>query len=311
MGRKAQRRVVVKSLADAIVSNDDIRANTAFYTLISSPGYVELLDEMQSLNADRKLTSFIVGDGPARLRPGATFLQEWATNAKNSPSNSEEGLLSSDTYTGVYYPWGLSTNLDGSEIMVPPSTMVLRAIARNDQVAYPWFAPAGYNRGVIDNATSVGYLTEEGEYKVTLLNEGQMATLQLNNINPIALIPNRGLVIFGQKTRHPVDSALDRVNVARLTNYLRDNLDRIAQPFLFEPNDSQTRDAIRVVFERFLGDIISLRGIDDFAVVVDETNNTPVRRDRNELWADIAVIPTKSVEFIYIPVRLLNSGASL
>ena len=195
--------------------------------------------------------------------------------------------------------------------MVPPSTMVLRAIARNDQAAYPWFAPAGYNRGVIDNAASVGYLTDENEYGVVLLNDGQQGVLQLNKINPISLVPNRGLVIFGQRTRHPVESALDRVNVARLVNYLRDNLDRIAQPFLFEPNDAQTRDALRVVFERFLGDIVSLRGIQDFAVVVDETNNTPARIGRSEMWSDVAVIPTLSTEFIYIPIRILNQGAQL
>ena len=107
MGRKAQRRIVVQSLADAVVSNDDLRSNTVSYTLIAAPGYVELLDEMQSLNTDRKLTAFIVGDTPSRLNPGATYLQEWATNAKNSPSNDEDGLTSSDTYTGLYYSLGI------------------------------------------------------------------------------------------------------------------------------------------------------------------------------------------------------------
>jgi phage tail sheath protein FI len=84
-------------------------------------------------------------------------------------------------------------------------------------------------------------LTPEGEFERIILNPGQRDTLYLNNINPISDQPNRGLVIYGQKTLSPVASALDRVNVARLVNYLRYNLEELLKPFLFEPNDAQTR----------------------------------------------------------------------
>jgi phage tail sheath protein FI len=184
----------------------------------------------------------------------------------------------------------------------------LRTIAFNDQVAYPWFAPAGLQRGLVTNAQTVGYLTDEGEFQEVQLNQGQRDVLYLNNINPIAARPNRGLAIWGQKTLSPVTSALDRINVARLINYIRFNLDEAMQPFLFEPNDAETRESVTVTVERFLGDLLGKRALFDYGVRCDETNNTPTRIDRNELWVDIALKPTKAIEFIYIPIRILNTG---
>ena len=117
-------------------------------------------------------------------------------------------------------------------MVVPPSHIAMRTIAFNDQVAFPWFAPAGFTRGLVDNSTSVGYITPEEEFQAVTLSEGQRDTLYSNKINPIAFIPNRGLVVFGQKTLSPVASALDRINVARLIVYLRYQLDNLAKPFL-------------------------------------------------------------------------------
>src|SRR5690606_10074086 len=117
-----------------------------------------------------------------------------------------------------------------------------------------------------------------------------------------------GLVVYGQKTLHNLDSALDRVNVARLANYLKYNLDNLVKPFLFEQNDQQTRDSAKLTVERCLAGLVTLRALDDCAVLCDETNNTPERRDRNELWIDILIKPVKAIEFIYIPVRIRNSA---
>ena len=311
MGRKAQRIMIVRAMAAAIASNEDIRSEAVNFNLISAPGYPELIDEMVTLNTDSKETAFIVGDTPARLAPGGTAVQAWATNARNVASTGEDGLTASSPYVGLYYPWGLSTNMDGTEIMVPPSTIAMRTIAYNDQVAYPWFAPAGFQRGLVTNAASVGYLTAENEYRPVILNQGQRDVLYVNKINPIAFLPGRGLIVYGQKTLEALSSALDRINVARLTNYLRYNLDIIVKPFLFEPNDNQTRDSARVTVERFLLGLVGLRALEDFVVLCDESNNTPERRDRNELWIDVLIKPVKAIEFIYIPVRIRNSGDSL
>ena len=117
-----------------------------------------------------------------------------------------------------------------------------------------------------------------------------------------------GLVAFGQKTRARNASSLDRINVARLVVYLRSQLAKLARPYIFEPNDQITRDEIKSAAESLLIELVGLRAIYDFVVVCDESNNTPARIDRNELYLDIAIEPTKAVEFIYIPLRLKNTG---
>jgi hypothetical protein len=310
-GAAAQKQVVIEALASTLTANEDVRNDTIFYNLIAAPGFPELMDEMLSLNVDRKEQAFVIGDTPFSLSSDTTSLQEWATNTNNAAGNGDDGLVSADPYLGVYYPSGLATNVDGSEVVVPASHMVLRQLAYNDQVAYPWFAPAGFARGTISNATAVGYLDSEDEFVTVTLNEGQRDTLYNNNVNPIATLPGRGIVIWGQKTRNATAGALDRVNVARLVNYIRYQADVLAQPFLFEPNDRVTRDAVKEAFDSFLAELVTLRGVTDFLVVVDESNNTPARIDRNELWVDIAIQPTKAVEFIYIPIRLRNTGADL
>ena len=185
---------------------------------------------------------------------------------------------------------------------------MLRTIALNDQVAYPWFAPAGTRRGGITNASAVGYVDSEGEFVSIALNEGQRDTLYANAINPITFITGAGLVAFGQKTRARNASSLDRINVARLVVYLRRQLDTLAKPYLFEPNDKITRDEIKQAAESLLLELVGQRALYDFLVVCDESNNTPARIDRGELYLDIAIEPVKSVEFIFIPLRLKNTG---
>ena len=308
MGRKAQRKVIVKSLQAAIANNSEIRSEVNFYNLIASPGYPELIDEMITLNTDKKEVAFIVGDSPMRLKSDASSMKNWATNANNASENGEDGLVSSNSYVSVHYPAGLTTNLDGSTVAVPASHIALRTFAFNDNVAYQWFAPAGYQRGIVQNATSVGFVdTSAGEFVPVSLNNGQRDTLYSNKINPIANFPGRGLVVFGQKTLNPTASALDRINVARLVNYIRYQLDIAVKPFLFEPNDGITRSGVKRVADSLLSELVTLRGLFDFISVCDTTNNTPARIDKNELYLDIAIQPTKAVEFIYIPIRIQST----
>jgi phage tail sheath protein FI len=186
--------------------------------------------------------------------------------------------------------------------------MALRTIILNDQVAFPWFAPAGTRRGGVSNATSSGYINNEGEFVSVALNTGQRDTLYSNKINPITFLSGAGLVVFGQKTRARNASALDRVNVARLTVYLRGQLELLAKPYLFEPNDKITRDQIKAAADALLLELVALRAVYDYLVVCDESNNTAARIDRNELYLDVAIEPVKAIEFIYIPLRLKNTG---
>jgi hypothetical protein len=310
-GRKAQRQMVVEALAASVLDNEEIRAESVVFNLMSAPGYVELTDELISLNVDRKEKGFIIADAPMRLSSSATEMQAWAQNSNGAAVNGEDGLIAADPYVGVYYPACLTTNVDGESVVQPSSHAILRTMAYNDQVAYQWFAPAGLQRGRVQNAESVGYLSAESEFVPVQLNEGQRDTLYVNKINPIAFIPGSGLVVYGQKTRNPSESALDRINVARLINYIRYQSEQLARPFLFEPNDDLTRANVKDAFDRFIAELVTLRGVYDFLVVCDKSNNTNARIDRNELWIDIAIQPVKAIEFINIPIRIRNTGADL
>jgi len=309
-GRKAQRKVVVKKLKALVDTNQLLReTEIRTFNLISCPGYVELISNMVNLNIDRKQTAFVIGDTPFRLPNDATSINDWGTNARLAVDNGEQGLVTYDEYLGVYYPSGFSTDNSGNKIVVPASHMVLRSIALSDGVSFPWFAPAGTRRGKVSNATSIGYVdATTGEWQSIALNEGQRDTLYAVSINPITFLTGAGNVIFGQKTRAANASALDRINVARLVVYLRGQLSKLAKPYIFEPNDKITRDELKAAAEGIMLELVGQRGIYDYLVVCDESNNTPSRIDRNELYLDIAIEPVKAVEFIYIPLRLKNTG---
>ena len=308
-GRKAQRKVIVQGLQALVNSNQEIRDDESrLFNVMATPGYPELIGEMVSLNNDRGLSAFIIGDSPMRLTPDATSLANWATNVNKAVEDNDNGLVTTNSFLGVFYPSGFTSDNFGNNIVVPASHMMLRTIALSDQVSFPWFAPAGTRRGGITNASSTGYINAEGEFVSTALNEGQRDTLYTNNVNPITFITGAGLVNYGQKTRFAGSSSLDRINVARLVIFLRSQLNKLARPFVFEPNDKITRDEIKAQAESLLLELVGNRAIFDFLVVCDESNNTPTRIDRNELYLDIAIEPVKAVEFIYIPLRLKNTG---
>jgi hypothetical protein len=309
-GRHAQRKVVVQAMKSVIDTSIEIRdEERRNFNLIAAPGYPETLQNLISLNIDRGQTAFVIGDTPLRLPSDATSLLNWGTNAALVTDNGDDGIVSYDEYCAVYYPNGFTTDLGGASAVVPASHMMLKTYALSDQVSYPWFAPAGTRRGGISNATSVGYIDAlSGEFQTVALNEGTRDVLYDLKVNPIPFFVGVGLVAYGQKTRARNASALDRINVARLVVYLRSQLTKLARPYVFEPNDSITRDEIKGAVESLLLELVGLRALYDFAVVCDESNNTPSRVDRNELYVDIAIEPVKAVEFIYIPVRIKNTG---
>lgn len=309
MGRKAQRAMVVRAMREAIDTNTALRDEDNAFNLIAAPNYPELQPNMVVLNNDRGQTGFIVGDTPMRLPESATAIQAWATNAAGAQSTGEDGLVTRDTYMGLFYPSGIAPDLSGNLVAVPPSHMMIRTILRNDNIAYPWFAPAGTRRGIIDNATSIGYLdSQTGEFVSMRTNIGIRDVLYTNQINPLVFFTGNGLLNYGNKSSFNSQSALDRINVARLVAYIRRQLTIAARPFVFEPNDALTRQEISGVVETLMVDLVAKRGIYDYLVVCDESNNTPARIDRNELWVDVAIEPVKAIEFIYIPVRVFNTG---
>jgi hypothetical protein len=309
MGRKAQRNMVVQSMRQSIDTNTDIRDEDNFFNLMATPNYPELQPNMIVLNADRGETAYIIGDTPMGLPDDATAIQAWANNAAGATSTGEEGLVTRSTYMGLFYPSGITPDLNGNLVAVPASHMMLRTFLRNDTIAYPWLAAAGTRRGIIDNATNIGYLNRTtGEFITIKTRIGIRDTLYINFINPLVFFTGVGLLNYGNKTSFNSQSALDRTNVARLIAYIRRQLTLAARPFVFEPNDALTRNQIAGVIQTLMIDLVAKRGIYDYLVQCDEQNNTPARIDRNELWVDVAIEPVKAAEFIYIPVRVLNTG---
>ena len=307
-GRRAQRNVIVQAMKSAIDTSTEIREEQRVFNLIAAPGYPELLPNMVQLNNDRKQTAFVIGDSPFRIPTEGTALTNWLTNTELNSVENEDSLVTRDPYCAVYYPSVLGSDLAGIPHIMPASYGVLRMIHRSDQQSAQWFAPAGVRRGTLDNVTKLGYLTETGEFFAVGVRQGVRDILYQNNVNPLTYSPSTGIYVDGQKTRSSTDSALDRVNVARLICFMRAQLDRVVRPFLFEPNDKITRDEIKGVVDRFCNDLVTKRALYDYLVVCDETNNTPDRIDRNELYIDIAIEPVKAIEFIYIPIRIKNTG---
>jgi hypothetical protein len=309
MGRQAQRAMIVSALKSGISSSVEIREEQRQFNLIACPGYPELITNMVELNNTRNNTGFVVGDTPLRLPGTGTDVLAWATNNSGQGTLFDDGLTISDPYAAVFYPSCQTTDLAGNPVVQPPSHMMLRTIIRNDEVGFPWLAPAGTRRGVIDNAAAIGYINARtGQFESIGVNQGLRDVLYENRVNPISFIPGIGITNYGNKTVFTDTSALDRINVARLIAFIRTRLDSIGKQFLFEPNDQITRDEIKNAINGLMIDLVNKRGLYDFLVVCDLTNNTPARIDANELWVDIAIEPVKAVEFIYIPLRIKNTG---
>ena len=310
MGRFAQRALIVAALKSGIDTSITVREEQAQFNLMACTAYPELIPNMVALSNERNNTVFVVGDTPMRLAADGTDIVAWATDNSGLGLFAGDGLTTSSAYAGVFYPSCQTTDLGGSAVVTAPSHMMVRTIIRSDSVSYPWLAPAGTRRGVIDNATRIGYINSTtGEFTTIGNNQGLRDIEYLNNINPITFVPGVGITNFGNKTIYGQTSALDRINVARLVAFMRGRLEEIGKQYLFEPNDQITRNEISNAVNSLCIDLVAKRGIYDFLVVCDDSNNTPARIDANELWVDIAIEPVKAVEFIYIPLRLQNTGS--
>lgn len=301
----AKRLAIVTALQAEINSNTEVRSSLYEYNLILCPGYPEVIDELLSLSVAVKEEAFVLADAPADKTPEQ--VAQWALTSDRFSSNN----------VAYYYPWGLASNLDGRNVMCAASGIGLRALAYSDNASYVWIAPAGISRGLVTGVAKVGYFTGTPGTATTFvecnLNDGQVDSLYEydKNINPIVFFPGRGLLVWGQKTSASAASALDRINVVRLVMYLRRALRKGAMPFVFEPNDKITRDNLKAAADGILNDILIKRGLMDYASKCDESNNTADRIDRNELWLDVAIKPMKAAEFIYIPIRVVSTSASI
>ena len=222
------------------------------------------------------------------------------------PYNAQIGTVTSTVstyntpYMATYWPWLKTVDPNtGNQVWVPASTMIPSVYAFNDSVAAPWFAPAGINRGILPTVIQ----------SERILTQGNRDTLYQSNVNPIATLPGAGIVVFGQKTLQKKKSALDRVNVRRLLIELKNYISQVADTFVFEQNDANTRSELLSIINPYLSSIQQQQGLTSFKVIMDESNNPPSVVDQNQLVGQIYLQPTKTIEFILLDFNILPTGA--
>ena len=222
------------------------------------------------------------------------------------PYNAQIGTVTSTVspyntpYVATYWPWLKTVDPNtGNQVWVPASTMIPSVYAFNDNVAASWFAPAGINRGILPTVIQAE----------RILTQGNRDTLYQSNVNPIATFPGTGIVVFGQKTLQKKKSALDRVNVRRLLIELKNYISQVADTFVFEQNDANTRSELLSIINPYLSSIQQQQGLTSFKVIMDETNNPPSVVDQNQLVGQIYLQPTKTIEFILLDFNILPTGA--
>lgn len=204
------------------------------------------------------------------------------------------------SYSCTYYPWiQMRDTQNNVNVYIPATGEVVKAMAFTDNIKFPWFAPAGLNRGVTNARKSM--------YKLSLEARD---ILYAGRINPMADFADAGTAIFGQKTLQVKESALDRINVCRLLLQIKVIIANIAIRMVFEQNDQATIDQFLVKVNPILDSIKRERGLTDFRLKMDDSNNTPETRDRNELYGEIFLKPTRAVEFIGMTFTITPSGAS-
>ena len=215
---------------------------------------------------------------------------------RDAVRNLEDTGIDSN-YSATYYPWVLMRDTtNGSQIYLPPTAEVCRNIALTDNISFPWFASAGYTRGLVDAVRA--------RKKLTLSDRD---TLYSGRINPIATYNDSGPIIWGNKTLQVNASALDRLNVRRLLLQARKLISAVAVRLLFEQNDAVVRQQFLDAVNPILDSIRRDRGLYDFRVVV---QNTPEDLDKNQLIGKIYLKPVKSLEFIDIEFLITPTGAS-
>jgi len=215
---------------------------------------------------------------------------------QEATENLEDTGIDSN-YTATYYPWILTRDtVNNTQIYLPPTAEVTRNLALTDNIAFPWFASAGYTRGLVNGIKARKKLTQDDR---DILYKGR--------INPIATFSDVGTVIWGNKTTQIKESALDRINVRRLLLQARKLISAVAVRLLFEQNDDQVRQEFLDSVNPILDGIRRDRGLIDFRVVV---QNTPEDLDANQLVGKIYLKPTRALEFIDIEFLITPTGAS-
>jgi phage tail sheath protein FI len=285
--------------------------------IVSNPEVVDMNILCVPNLKDETLTSYMIstcrarGDAMAIIDLNGDYEYSWETNVGTEarPTSTTDVITNltaraiDDSYGAAYFPYVFVAS---EGIFMPSSIAALGAFGGTEGRSALWFAPAGFNRGGLTEANA-----GIGVSRTALqLNASDRDDLYAANINPIATFPNEGVLIFGQKTLQVTPSALDRVNVRRLLNYIKKQVSRAATRVLFEPNIEATWNNFKGVVDPFLLAIKNAYGLDDAKVVLDSTTTTADLVDRNIMYCKIFVKPTRAIEYIAIDFVVTNSGAA-
>jgi len=230
------------------------------------------------------------------------FVYDSVAYSETSIANVTTKVETRDSnYAATYWPWvQISDAQTGTLRWVPPSVVLPGIYAFNDKVAAPWFAPAGLNRGGLTTVV-------QAARKLTHTNRDD---LYESNVNPIATFPGQGVVVWGQKTIQKKASALDRVNVRRLLIKVKKFIAASSRFLLFEQNNAVTRNKFLNIANPYLEQVQAQSGLNAFKVIMDDTNNTPDIVDRNILYGQIFLQPTRTAEFIVLDFTIQPTGAT-
>ena len=297
-GRKSNANASMIRAVD--IMTDPIASNI---NILSIPGVREPFVTDHALDKTRDYSMAIYVMDTIKYNEDGQRLYDDSDTRSDVRETAEqfESRALDNNYGATYFPDVFIKDSDNNQtVQVPASVAVLGAFGASDSSSNVWFAPAGFDRG------SLGFVTNV-ENRLTSEDRD---TLYDARINPIAVFPNAGFVVFGQKTLQFAKSALDRVNVRRLMLEIKRQVVGVANDLLFEPNNSQTR-------ARFVGNVVPKlaaiqlqSGIESFKVVMDDTNNSSADVEANRLNGRIVVVPTRAVEFISIDFVITNSGVA-
>jgi hypothetical protein len=280
--------------SELMTDKTDSDVNIVCVPGIKDPAVTDFVSQKVS---DFQLAMYVM-DIPSYDDQGKRIYDTSSPNVQNTISRFS-GRSINNSYVAVYYPDVSIVDADtGSRVRSPASTVALGALAQNDTISNPWFAPAGFNRTALGNVAATS----------CRLNSTDRDDLYDARINPIVRFPGTGFVIFGQKTLQATKSSLDRVNVRRLLISLKRDLGAVASRFLFEQNDAQTRANFVAAATPVLLNVQTQQGVSQFRVICDETNNTQSDIVNNTMNVRIIIVPTRAVEYISIDFIINNTG---
>jgi len=270
-------------------------------SMAATPGFYDQNVQNNLVTLAEKTQNFLALVSPPQGIGNAQKAIEWS-NGQDANGNRTAAINSS--YAAIYYPHvKVFSVFDGKDRFYDPTIYAARQMAYTDNVSETWFAPAGFVRGKLSKPTEVEVKLNQGD-RDAMYSGG-------NVVNPIVNFPQQGITIFGQRTSQRDPTALDRVNVRRLMILIRKQILASTRRFVFEPNDIMTWQRITNVLNPMLDDIKVRRGLKEFRVVCDETTNTAIRQDRNELWCKVLLKPTKTAEILIFELNLTNQSAKL